>query len=72
MKALMSVKKKVTRRKWAIKEVKMKEVEITEKDRKKMVEVMADIFYHRICQPQEDLIFSDNSICKTLENKAAA
>ena len=70
----MSPDKKIRRKRWEIKEVTLKEVEISEKERNKMVEIMADIFYHHICQPQEDQNFSDKSICTstTLQLKTAA
>ena len=71
--SLMS-EQKIKRRRWNIKEVSLKKVEIEEKEQNKMVEIMADIFYHHICQPQEDQNFSDNSICtsKTLQHNLAA
>ncbi len=70
----MSANKKIRRKRWEIKEVELKEVEISEKEHNKMIEIMADIFYHHICQPQEDQNLSDNSICssETLQLKTAA
>ena len=60
----MSANKKIRRKRW----------EIKEKEHNKMIEIMADIFYHHICQPQEDQNLSDNSICssETLQLKTAA
>ena len=70
----MQSDKKIKRKRWEIKEVVLKEVEVSEKEQNKMVEIMADIFYHHVCQLQEDQNFSENSICtsETLQHKAAA
>ncbi len=70
----MSSDNKIRRKRWEIKEVTLKEVEVSEKEQNKMVEIMADIFYHHICQPQEDQNFSDKPSCtsKTLQLKTAA
>jgi hypothetical protein len=55
-------KKKITRKKWNVEKVRALKLEINEKEYKKRVEVIADIFYHHICQLQKDQNNSKNSI----------
>lgn len=54
--------KKSKRRKWDVNYVKLVKFEQDEKEYKKMVEVMADIFYHHIRQLYKDQKLTQNSL----------
>ena len=54
--------KKLKRRKWEVHEAIPLELEINKKEYKKMIEVIADIFYQHVCQLQKDQTYSENSI----------
>jgi hypothetical protein len=66
--------KKLKRRKWEVHEAIRLELEINKKEYKKMIEVIADIFYHHVCQLQKDQTYSKNSIelSSSLKIKGAA
>ena len=57
-----SEKKKTIRKRWNVESVRLLKLETNEKEYKKRVEVIADIFYHHICQLQKNQNNSKNSI----------
>lgn len=50
------------RKKWDVDFVKLLKIELDEKEYKKTVEVMADIFYHHIRQLYKDQKLNSNSL----------
>ena len=54
-------KKRVHKKRWAVNRLEVKEVELSNEEYKKMIEILGDVIYHEIRRLNKNKINSDKS-----------